>query len=107
MYLSKDFINPKHLLDAFDDLTNTKRLLASVNVSVNLSEKLTFRTLYAVDSSRSLRESQMAPTILLLNQSQNNFEGTARVSTDERLNKTWENTLNYQDSFGDLNLDFC
>ncbi len=105
VFEQRDFINPKHLMDAFDDLTNTKRLLASVNVSVNLSDKLTFRTLYAVDNSRSLRESQMAPTILLLDQSQNNFEGTARVATDERLNKTWENTLNYQDSFGDLNLD--
>lgn len=106
VFEQRDFINPKHLLDAFDDSTNTKRLLASVNVSVNLSEKLTFRTLYAVDSSRSLRESQMAPTILLQDQNQNGFEGTARVSTDERLNKTWENTLNYQDSIGDLNLDF-
>lgn len=105
VFEQRDFINPKHLMDAYDDLTNTKRLLASVNVSVNLSDKLTFRTLYAVDNSRSLRESQMAPTILLLDQSQNNYEGTARVSTDERLNKTWENTLNYQDSFGDLNLD--
>ena len=105
VFQQRDYINPKHLLDAFDDLTNTKRLLASVNLSINLTEKLTFKTLYAVDNSRSLRESQMAPHILLQNQSQNGFEGTARVSTDERLNKTFENTLNYKDSFGGVDLD--
>lgn len=104
-FVQRDYVNPKHLLDAYDDLTNTKRLLASVNVSIKLSDKLTFKSLYAVDNSRSLRESQMAPQILLQDQSQNGFEGTARVSTDERLNKTFENTLNYKDSFGELNLD--
>lgn len=104
-FVQRDYVNPKHLLDAYDDLTNTKRLLASVNVSINLSEKLTFKSLYAVDNSRSLRESQMAPQILLQDQSQNGFEGTARISTDERLNKTFENTLNYKDSFGELDLD--
>jgi len=57
--ISANYLNPKQLLDSYDDSTNTKRLLANFNVSVNLSDKLTFRTIFGVDRSTSTREAQL------------------------------------------------
>ena len=104
-YIAEDYINPKHLLDAFDDTTNTRRLLASVNLSIALSENLKFKTLYAVDDAKAERASQISPLLLLQDSSQNGFRGQTGIFIDENSNKTFENTLNYKNSFDDLDLD--
>ena len=104
-YIAEDYINPKHLLDAFDDTTNTKRLLASVNLSIALSENLKFKTLYAVDDAIAERASQISPLLQLQNSSQNGFRGQTRIFINENSNKTFENTLNYKNSFDGLDLD--
>ena len=64
--ISANYLNPKQLLDSYDDSTNTKRLLANFNVSLNLSDKLTFRTIFGVDRSTSTREAQLLPSIDIL-----------------------------------------
>ena len=104
-YIAEDYINPKHLLDAFDDSTNTKRLLASVNVSVNLSDNLVFKTLYAVDTSNAERAAQISPLLLLQNSTQNGFRGQTGIFYNENINKTFENTFNYKNTVGNLDLD--
>ena len=104
-YIGEDYINPKHLLDAFDDSTNTRRLLASINVTINLTDNLKFKTLYAVDTSNSARGAQMSPLILLQASTENGFRGQTGLFNVENKNRTFENTLNFKDSFGEWDID--
>jgi iron complex outermembrane receptor protein len=104
--ISANYLNPKQLLDSYDDSTNTKRLLANFNVSVNLSDKLTFRTIFGVDRSTSTREAQLLPSIDILDTAQSgDNRGQASVYNDQRFNKTFENTLNYVDSVNGVDID--
>ena len=104
--ISDNYLNPQQLLDAYDDSTNTKRLLANFNISVNLSDKLTFRTIYGVDRSTSTREAQLLPSMEILDTAKAGDKfGQASVYNDQRFNKTFENTLNYIDSVNGVDID--
>lgn len=104
--ISDDYLNPKELLDAYDDTTNTKRLLANVNVSVALSDKLTFRTVYGIDNSTAAREAQLSPTINIRDTSRaGGLRGQASLYNDDRLNKTFDNTLTYINDFDGLDVN--
>ena len=99
--VSDDYLNPQELLDAYDDNTFTKRLLANVNVSFALSDNVTYRTIYGVDSSTSAREAQLSPSIDIRDTARaDGKRGQASIYNDDRLNRTFENTLNY---VGNLN----
>jgi len=106
-FVSDDYLNPQELLDAYDDNTFTKRLLANVNVSFALSDNVTFRTIYGVDSSTSAREAQLSPTIDIRDNARaDGKRGQASIYNDDRLNRTFENTLNYVSNLNgvDVNL---
>jgi iron complex outermembrane receptor protein len=104
-FIAEDYINPEHLLDAFDSNTTTNRLLASVTASLQLSDKLTFKNLYAVDNSVSNSGSQVLPTLKIQDLNVDGYRGIASISYDKRFNKTWESTLNYIDQVDDLTID--
>ncbi|HBO57517.1 MAG TPA: SusC/RagA family TonB-linked outer membrane protein, partial [Opitutae bacterium] len=105
--VSDDYLNPQELLDAYDDNTFTKRLLANVNVSFALNNDVTFRTIYGVDSSTSAREAQLSPSIDIRDTARaDGKRGQASIYNDDRLNRTFENTLNYVSNLNgvDVNL---
>ena len=103
--VSDDYINPEHLLDAYTDQTDTKRILASITATLNLTDNLSYKLLYALDNSRSKREAQLEPSINLRDVQLNGNRGQASIYNDDRLNKTIENTFNYKNSFDLLNVD--
>ena len=105
--VSDDYLNPQELLDAYDDNTFTKRLLANVNVSFALNDNVTFRTIYGVDSSTSAREAQLSPSMDIRDTARaDGKRGQASIYNDDRLNRTFENTLNYVSNLNgvDVNL---
>ena len=104
-FISEDYINPEHLRDAFDSNTTTNRLLASVTATLQLSDNLTFKNLYAVDNVVSNSGTQVLPTLKIQDLNVDGYRGLASVNYDKRLNKTWESTLNYVQSNGDLLVD--
>ena len=104
--ISDNYLNPQQLLDSYDDSTNTKRLLANFNISVSLSDKLTFRTIYGVDRSSSTREAQLLPSMEILDTAKAGEKyGQASIYNDQRFNKTFENTLNYIDTVNGVDID--
>jgi TonB-dependent starch-binding outer membrane protein SusC len=104
-FIGDDYINPEHLLDAYDSNTTTNRILTSVTASLNINDKLSYKNLFAIDNSVSNAEAQMLPTITLRELNVDGKGGIAVINYDNRLNKTWESTLNYVDNKGDLGID--
>ncbi|MCX2679303.1 TonB-dependent receptor [Galbibacter sp. EGI 63066] len=94
--------NPFQNLLYNENLLRIRKLLANVYAEYEIMpEKLTFKTLYSHDFS-ALDERYMRLPYTL----GNNFE---RISSLEKKNNTfsnqiWDNTLTYQDSFGDHDL---
>jgi len=115
-YVGNNFLNPKQLLDSYDDNTITSKLLASVSANLRINDKLSFKTLIGIETSRANRGTQLLPTIhveavglnqedFLLGASGNYKGGGAGLYNDNRLNTSVENTLNYNNTFGDVNID--
>ena len=104
-FIAEDYINPEHLLDAYDDSSTTNRLLASVTAKLTLTDHLTFSNLYAVDNSTSNRGAQLLPSLLIQDVNVGGFRGLANINYDKRLNNTWESTLNYINNFDGVNVD--
>ena len=104
-FIAEDYLNPEHLLDAYDDNSTTNRLLASVTAKLTLTDHLTFTNLYAVDNSTSNRGAQLLPTLRLQDINIDGYRGVANINFDKRLNKTWESTLNYNNNFEGVNVD--
>lgn len=103
--ISNDYLNPVHLLDAYDDEGVTNRVLSSITSKLKLSEKLSFTSLIAIDNSTTSRASQIVPSIEIKDLQNNGLNGFARISKDQRFNRTFENTLNYSDQFDEWKLD--
>ena len=104
--ISDDYLNPQELLDAYNDFTFTNRLLANVNISLALNDNLTFRTIYGVDDSTSNREAQLSPSIDIRDTARaDGRRGLASIYNDDRSSRTSENTLNYINSFNDVDVN--
>ncbi len=115
-YVGNNYLNPKQLLDSFDDNTVTSKLLASVSADIKITKELSFNYLLGIETSRGNRGSQLLPTINVEGigvGAQDFFEandgaykgGFASTYNDFRLNTTIESTLNYKKSFGEVNFD--
>ena len=109
-----DYLNPVQLLDSYTDYTNTNKLLGSINSTWKITSKLKYQFLFGVETSNSTRKSQLLPTMEI---SGNQFSatvpgtsevkyGVANINNQNKFNKTFEHTLNYNNDFGDnFNLD--
>lgn len=103
---SDTFLNPALLLDAYDDHTNTNKLLASIKSTLKINDNLNYQFLFGVETSISARKFQLAPTIHIQNVAQATEGGVtkygqANISNIEKFNKTFEHTLNYNKTFND------
>ena len=101
-----DYLNPVQLLNAYNDYTNTNKIIASINSTVKINSHLKYQFLFGIENSNSTRKSQLAPSIHIKDVAQATQGGvkkygTAQISEQSRFNKTFEHTLNYNNSFGD------
>ena len=123
-YVGNNYLNPKQLLDSYDDDTVTSKLLTSVSADIKITKELSFNYLLGIETSRANRGNQLLPTINVQEigtggDTNDNFfnghvgefvgnlykGGFAGIYNDNRLNTTIESTLNYKNTFGALNID--
>jgi TonB-linked SusC/RagA family outer membrane protein len=111
--VSNTFLNPVELLDAYNDFTNTNKFLGSINTTWKITSKLKYQFLVGVESSTSSRKSQLLPSMDIQNVAQAGVPGStdvkrgqASINIQNRFNKTFEHTLNYNNDLSDnFNLD--
>ena len=116
--ISTSYLNPVQLLNSYKDYTNTNKLLASINTTWKISSHFKYQFLFGVESSNSSRKTQLLPSIQILNTAQAVVPkakesdptitkyGQAAIANQNKFNKTFEHTLNYNNDFGDnFNLD--
>jgi TonB-linked SusC/RagA family outer membrane protein len=111
--ISNTFLNPVELLDSYKDFTNTNKFLGSINTTWKITSKLKYQFLVGVESSTSSRKSQLLPTMDIQNVAQAGVPGStdvkrgqASINIQNRFNKTFEHTLNYNNDLSDnFNLD--
>ena len=119
--ISTSYLNPVQLLNSYNDYTNTNKLLGSINTTWKINSHLKYQFLFGVESSTSTRKTQLLPSIQILNTAQAVVPGTgtdpvtnpaitkygqAAIASQNKFNKTFEHTLNYNNDFGDnFNLD--
>ncbi|MBC5837119.1 SusC/RagA family TonB-linked outer membrane protein [Flavobacterium sp. F-392] len=111
--VSNTYLNPVQLLNSYKDFTNTNKFLGSINTTWKINSKLKYTFLVGVESSTSSRKSQLLPTMDIQNVAQATVPGSttvkhgqASINAQNKFNKTFEHTLNYNNDFGDnFNLD--
>ena len=111
--VSDTYLNPVELLNSYKDFTNTNKFLGSINTTWKINSKLKYQFLFGIESSTSSRKSQLLPTMDIQNTAQAAVPGStaikrgqASINSQNRFNKTFEHTLNYNNDFGDnFNLD--
>jgi TonB-dependent starch-binding outer membrane protein SusC len=112
--VSNTYLNPVQLLDAYKDYTDTNKMLGSINTTWKINSKLKYQFLFGVESSNSTRKSQLLPTIAIQGDAFNVTvpgsgvvkHGNAAIINQNKFNKTFEHTLNYNNDFTDnFNLD--
>lgn len=111
--VSNTYLNPVQLLDSYKDFTNTNKFLGSINTTWKINSKLKYQFLFGIESSSSSRKSQLLPTMDIQNVAQASVPGSsevkhgqASINAQNKFNKTFEHTLNYNNDFSDnFNLD--
>jgi TonB-linked SusC/RagA family outer membrane protein len=119
--ISTSYLNPVQLLDSYKDFTNTNKLLGSINTTWKINSHLKYQFLFGIESSTSTRKTQLLPSIQILNTAQAVVPGTgtdpvtnptitkfgqAAIANQNKFNKTFEHTLNYNNDISDnFNLD--
>ena len=96
---SQERLNPAAMLAYSADNTSTFRALASLSAEYQISENLSFKTIYGYDISKSDRTYAYSP-LLYANYIYEN--GKAGVSTISMNNSLWENFINYKKEFGNV-----
>jgi iron complex outermembrane receptor protein len=111
--ISNTYLNPVELLNSYKDYTNTNKLLGSINTTLKITSKLKYQFLFGIESSTSTRKSQLLPTMRILDVATAAVPGStdvkygqANIASQNKFNKTFEHTLNYNNDFGNnINLD--
>ncbi|MDI6048576.1 SusC/RagA family TonB-linked outer membrane protein [Flavobacterium sp. XS2P24] len=111
--ISNTYLNPVELLNSYKDYTNTNKLLGSINTTWKITSKLKYQFLFGIESSTSTRKSQLLPTMRILDVATAAVPGStdvkygqANIASQNKFNKTFEHTLNYNNDFSDnFNLD--
>jgi TonB-dependent starch-binding outer membrane protein SusC len=106
--VSNSYLNPVQLLNSYNDYTNTNKFLGSINTTWKINSHLTYKFLFGVESSTSTRKLELLPTIDILNTAQAPVPGSTEVkhgqaviNSQNKFNKTFEHTLNYNNDFSD------
>jgi len=106
--VSDTYINPVQLLDSYNDETATNKLLGSITTTVNITDHLKYQFLFGIERSTSQRAFEVLPSIQIQNVAQatdpqtgETRYGTAGILSDNRFNRTFEHTLNYNNQFSD------
>lgn len=111
--VSNTYLNPVQLLNSYKDFTNTNKFLGSINTTWKINSHLKYQFLFGIESSNSSRKSQLLPTMDIQNVAQASVPGSsavkhgqASINSQNKFNKTFEHTLNYNNDFSDnFNLD--
>lgn len=107
--ISNTFLNPVQLLNSYKDYTNTSKLFGSIGTTWKISNHFSYKFLFGIESSISSRKSQLLPTINIQGDAfqasvPNSTEvkrGVATISNQNKFNRTFEHTLNYNKDFSD------
>ena len=95
--------NPLALLDYYEDITETSRILANFSAAVDITEGLQYKFNVGVDRSESTRRAAVS-TLLNTNNTLN--RGIASYEDIYNFNKLFEHTLSYKSNLTeDLNID--
>jgi iron complex outermembrane receptor protein len=112
--VSGTYLNPVQLLNSYKDFTDTNKFLGSINTTWKINSKLKYQFLFGIESSTSARKSQLLPTIDIQGDQFRATDptsgvvkfGSAFINNNNKFNKTFEHTLNYNNDFSDnFNLD--
>jgi len=91
--------SPTAINTYYEGITNTLRGLANVSAGLEITEGLSFKTVYGLDRSFSSRSDAFSP---LLNLQGNTGQGRL-TNNDLTVNNTlWENYFNYDRDFGTI-----
>lgn len=96
-FLSNDIVNPLHMLDAYDDVTNISNLLFQISPSIEIVNGLTYRFNLGINEQQGERDASIQSSLPL-----QDIEGRGvALSAVENLNSLVLNhTLNYDVDFG-------
>ena len=111
--ISNTYLNPVELLNSYKDYTNTNKVLGSINTTWKINSHFKYQFLFGIESSNSTRKSQLLPTMRILDVATAAVPGSTdvkygqgNIANQNKFNKTFEHTLNYNNDFGDnFNLD--
>ena len=100
-----DYLNPVQLLNSYTDYTNTNKLLGSINTTYKFNSHLKYQFLFGIETSNSVRKSQILPSIHIKDVAQATQDGVkkygqAAILNQAKFNRTFEHTLNYNNDFG-------
>ncbi|WP_395051248.1 SusC/RagA family TonB-linked outer membrane protein [Flavobacterium sp.] len=109
-FVGDSYLNPVQLLNSYKDYSNTNKILGNIAATLKITSKLKYKFLFGVENSTSTRKRQLLPTIrinsadLQGNDTANGGvlkRGFAEIAGVNQFNKTFENTLAYDNSFSD------
>lgn len=98
--ISYDQLNPVAMLEYSEDNTNTLRALVSLSAEYQINKGLSLKTIYGHDISKSERSFAYSPLLYANYIFENGKAGLNTVGMDNGL---WENFLNYNKEFGNVN----
>ncbi len=98
-----DFTNPVGLLEAYEDVSNTVDIIASVTPSYKLTDDLTYRLSYSITHGNGNRRAQVARWINMIGVYN---RGLAGIFEENNTNQILAHTLNWDTDLTDgLNLN--
>jgi iron complex outermembrane receptor protein len=109
-FVGNEYLNPVQLLNSYKDYSNTNKLLGNIAATLKITSKFKYKFLFGIETSTSNRNRQLLPTIeinsrdLQGNDTANGGvlkRGFAEIAGINKFNKTFENTLTYDNSFSD------
>ncbi|MGA8853196.1 MAG: SusC/RagA family TonB-linked outer membrane protein, partial [Christiangramia sp.] len=95
--------NPLALLDYYEDITETSRILANISATVSITDELDYKFNVGLDRSESTRRTAISSA---LNTNNTLNRGIASYEDNYNFNKLFEHTLSYNSNLTeDLKLD--
>ena len=103
-----NYLNPVQLLDTYSNKADLNKILANVTTTLAITKKLKYQFLLGYEVSAARTTSQLLPTIKIddvataTNPVDNKeYRGQATLNYDQRVNRTIEHNLTYNNKFGE------